>query len=77
MEQLLLSLFYPIGWCLIKTFTLGKARPEKWNWKQFFEVGENEAERSNPPTISYRKTAGIGLISTLVILVIYSLKQYL
>ncbi|HAW19394.1 MAG TPA: hypothetical protein DCX14_04350 [Flavobacteriales bacterium] len=77
MEQLLLILFYPVGWFLTKAFTLGKANPEKWNWRQFFDLEDKKKEEKNAYTISYRNTAAVGLVSAIVILVIYTLKQYL
>lgn len=65
MEELLLIIFYPIGWFLLKVFTLGSAKPEKWNWKQFFSIEETkqDEDRKSRYTISYKKTAALGLVA--------------
>ena len=65
MEELLLIIFYPIGWCVIKVFTLGSAKPEKWNWKQFFSMEETKQDekRKLGYTISFKKTAAVGLVA--------------
>lgn len=63
MEQLLLAIFYPIGWALVKVFTLGKAKPEKWNWRIFFEFESDSNKCAQKYTISCRATAAVELVA--------------
>jgi hypothetical protein len=69
MQQILMVIFYPIGWIAAKALSFGRIRPASWDRNAFFET-KNESIRWQKEEgrieMNFEGTAALGLILFLV-----------